>query len=725
MADSVQIDLIVEAISKGFDKIEKDLKSVGDSSKKAGDEAKKGNEGFKAFGDSMKSLGTIAAGAAVIIGGALVAGLAKTVMAASDAEESMSKFNVVFKDLSGGPEALAVEIDKLSEATGRSKYELIGAVGALGDLFQPLGFSTDAAADLSLQMTSLAIDLSSFNNMPMDEALQRLQGTLIGSHENALAFGVVINENTLKAEMAANGWDKLTGSQLEQAKVQARLNLLMAGTTAAQGDAVRTADGFANQMKALEGSMKDLAIEIGQEFLPAAIEAIGAIREMADDAIPALVAAAKSAGPPLMALVKGGIEQISLAASTVQLNDLYKQLKDLGLSTSDLSDIIGDNRAQFDLWRTDADMADDLARNEAGVRKLNYAIIGMNLGLSDTPRIVGTVANGFQDSTSELEDFVTAMEAMNLGLPVAETGTEYWNLALRELAPAIEQATEATQQATVDTSLLAIDVVHATNAIDGMAAAEVAAGEKTEELRVLTEALQVAMGGDFKTALQDTTGATTNWTQELFNQATQLGLTNAEMVLLAQATGNYTDAQINAALEAAIMSQKVTELAGAVANGSMSVEEALADLNAFKAELDANTGATQRFIDKLNAIPSRIQVQIDVHGGEGVTAHGGYQNPDAGGGSGGAATSGAGGASSGAGGGHVGPGAASGIDFIVPPGFPNDSYLQPVQSGERVQVTPAGQSSTSGMTVNNNFNGPVNPGQVMREMAIVQAMMGA
>ena len=31
--------------------------------------------------------------------------------------------------------------------------------------------------------------------MPMDEALRRLQGTLIGSHENALAFGVVINEN--------------------------------------------------------------------------------------------------------------------------------------------------------------------------------------------------------------------------------------------------------------------------------------------------------------------------------------------------------------------------------------------------------------------------------------------------------------------------------------------------------------------------------------------------
>ncbi len=35
---------------------------------------------------------------------------------------------------------------------------------------------------------------------------------------------------------------------------------------------------------------------------------------------------------------------------------------------------------------------------------------------------------------------------------------------------------------------------------------------------------------------------------------------------------------------------------------------------------------------------------------------------------------------------------ASGGDFIVPPGFPNDSYPMLVQSGERVRVTPAGRA---------------------------------
>lgn len=49
---------------------------------------------------------------------------------------------------------------------------------------------------------------------------------------------------------------------------------------------------------------------------------------------------------------------------------------------------------------------------------------------------------------------------------------------------------------------------------------------------------------------------------------------------------------------------------------------------------------------------------------------------------------------------HNAKGKASGADFIVPPGYPNDSYPMRVQSGEHVQVTPAGEKPTgSGNTV--------------------------
>jgi hypothetical protein len=49
-------------------------------------------------------------------------------------------------------------------------------------------------------------------------------------------------------------------------------------------------------------------------------------------------------------------------------------------------------------------------------------------------------------------------------------------------------------------------------------------------------------------------------------------------------------------------------------------------------------------------------------------------------------------------GGLIGRGYANGADFIVPPGFQNDSYPMRVQSGERVQVTPAGKQEGPDMS---------------------------
>jgi hypothetical protein len=44
--------------------------------------------------------------------------------------------------------------------------------------------------------------------------------------------------------------------------------------------------------------------------------------------------------------------------------------------------------------------------------------------------------------------------------------------------------------------------------------------------------------------------------------------------------------------------------------------------------------------------------------------------------------------------GNVLQGASRGTEFVVPSGFPNDSYLQPVESGERVSVSSAADTRT-------------------------------
>ncbi|HAI41518.1 MAG TPA: hypothetical protein DCM40_27100, partial [Maribacter sp.] len=58
------------------------------------------------------------------------------------------------------------------------------------------------------------------------------------------------------------------------------LNLIMAGTTDAQGDAARTADSFANQTRALKSSLALLGVEIGKELLPTATALVKTFNEL-------------------------------------------------------------------------------------------------------------------------------------------------------------------------------------------------------------------------------------------------------------------------------------------------------------------------------------------------------------------------------------------------------------------------------------------------------------
>jgi len=237
-------------------------------------ESKKINNALEVQTGFMRGVGQAALAGFQMAGTALMDFGKQSIQLASDVEEMQAKFDIVFKTVG---EEVTAELDKFGDAAGRSKFELMGMAATLGDTLKPMGFTEEAAGNMSVELTKLAADLGSFNNMEMDEALQRLQGTLIGSHENALAFGVIINENTLKAELAANGWDTLTGAQLEQAKVQARVNLLMAGTTDAQGDAIRTADSYANKQRALAAVTEELQVTLGTMLLPALTDATTAM----------------------------------------------------------------------------------------------------------------------------------------------------------------------------------------------------------------------------------------------------------------------------------------------------------------------------------------------------------------------------------------------------------------------------------------------------------------
>lgn len=230
-----------------------------------------------AAGASFKKLGRIinAAAIGVIAISAARAGKAMIDLA-GDVAEMQSKSSVVFGQFR---DQVVSELSEFGSAVGRSSFELEGMASSIQDTFVPMGFARGEAAKLSVELTKLAVDVASFNNASDTETMEAFQSALVGNHETVRRFGVVITEATLKQELLRMGI-KRTGDEVTNAeKVQARLNLILAGTTDAQGDAERTADSYANQTKALSAEVSTLALDIGRELLPMATALVEVFRD--------------------------------------------------------------------------------------------------------------------------------------------------------------------------------------------------------------------------------------------------------------------------------------------------------------------------------------------------------------------------------------------------------------------------------------------------------------
>lgn len=223
-------------------------------------------ERFAKTGKALQTVGAVGLG----ISAAVAAPFVGAIKMASDAQETMSKFNVVFGE---NAEAMKSWGDNLAKTLGRSKTEVAGMLASFQDLLVPMGMTSDTAATTSQTLAQLAIDLGSFNNMADADVARDLAAALTGSGEVMKKYGVIVSEAAVKQELLNMKLDPATVTEAQ--KAQARLNIIMRGTTAAQGDAARTADGFANQMKALQAKLADTAVVIGEALLPVATELIG------------------------------------------------------------------------------------------------------------------------------------------------------------------------------------------------------------------------------------------------------------------------------------------------------------------------------------------------------------------------------------------------------------------------------------------------------------------
>ena len=195
---------------------------------------------------------------------------------ASSVEEMQSKSSVVFGRFVNDVRS---QLEKFGDEVGRSTFELEGMASSIQDTFVPMGFARGEASKLSVQLTKLAVDVASFNNASDTETMMAFQSALVGNHETVRRFGVVITEATLKQELLRMGITKTAKEVTNAEKVQARLNLIIAGTSDAQGDAERTNTSFANSMKALSAEFQEFMVEAINPMLPALANMVRSLKD--------------------------------------------------------------------------------------------------------------------------------------------------------------------------------------------------------------------------------------------------------------------------------------------------------------------------------------------------------------------------------------------------------------------------------------------------------------
>jgi len=203
---------------------------------------------------------------------------AAAVKMASDFEETQSKFNTVFRDISDNAQTASKE---LSDSFGLSSRASMQLLSDTGDLLTGFGFTQEEALKLSTEVNKLAVDLASFTNFSggAEGASLALTKALLGERESIKSLGIAITEADLKQYAKDQG---LVFKELDRvSKAQLTFQLAMEQSKNAVGDFERTSTGFANQLRILQGELEDVAVELGVEILPLAKDLVGLLRDLA------------------------------------------------------------------------------------------------------------------------------------------------------------------------------------------------------------------------------------------------------------------------------------------------------------------------------------------------------------------------------------------------------------------------------------------------------------
>lgn len=304
----------MQKVSNGFSAFPSKIQKLITSTEKYNASARKATSTTGKFTSGLKALNVAAVAITFRKIGHFIA---QAVTESNKYQEDLNLFTVALGQYAAEAQNYA---EKVSDVMGIDPAQWLRNQGVFNTLLTGFGDTAERAQLMSQNLTQLGYDISSFFNISIEDAMQKLQSGISGELEPLRRLGYDLSQARLEQTAMNLGIKESVANMTQAEKAELRYYAIMTQVTTAQGDMARTLEAPANQLRILQAQLTQAARAIGNIFIPAlnailpyAIAVVQVIREIAN-------ALANLAGFKLTEVDYSGVNSAAVGAGSLADN---------------------------------------------------------------------------------------------------------------------------------------------------------------------------------------------------------------------------------------------------------------------------------------------------------------------------------------------------------------------------------------------------------------------
>lgn len=304
----------MQKVSNGFSTFPSKIQKLITSTEKYNASARKATSTTGKFTSGLKALNVAAVAITFRKIGHFIA---QAVTESNKYQEDLNLFTVALGQYAAEAQNYA---EKVSDVMGIDPAQWLRNQGVFNTLLTGFGDTAERAQLMSQNLTQLGYDISSFFNISIEDAMQKLQSGISGELEPLRRLGYDLSQARLEQTALNLGIKESVANMTQAEKAELRYYAIMTQVTTAQGDMARTLEAPANQLRILQAQLTQAARAIGNIFIPAlnailpyAIAVVQVIREIAN-------ALANLAGFKLTDVDYSGVNNAAVGAGSLADN---------------------------------------------------------------------------------------------------------------------------------------------------------------------------------------------------------------------------------------------------------------------------------------------------------------------------------------------------------------------------------------------------------------------